>query len=102
MNVANLQLEGLLMAVASINNLLVNQGLVSADDIDTALRKAEAGLTGDQHLLGTMSLANRDAVCFPIRLLRLANIMQSDTGVPPFSELARAVGQTKEPYNDQM
>lgn len=102
MNVANLQLEGLLMAVASINNLLVQQKLLSIDDIDTALRKAEAGLTGDQHLLGTMSLANRDAVCFPIRLLRLANIMQSETGVPPFSELAREVGQTKEPYNDQM
>ena len=101
-NVANLQLEGLLMAVASINNLLVQQKLLSIDDIDTALRKAEAGLTGDQHLLGTMSLANRDAVCFPIRLLRLANIMQSETGVPPFSELARGVGQTKEPYNDQM
>ena len=102
MNVANLQLEGLLMAVASINNLLVQQKLLSIDDIDTALRKAEAGLTGDQHLLGTMSLANRDAVCFPIRLLRLANIMQSETGVPPFSELTRGVGQTKEPYNDQM
>jgi hypothetical protein len=101
-NVANLQLEGLLMAVASINNLLVQEKLLSVDDIDTALRKAEAGLTGDQHLLGTMSLANRDAVCFPIRLLRLANIMQSETGVPPFSELARGVGQTKGPYNDQM
>lgn len=102
MNVANLQLEGLLMAVASINNLLVNQNLLSADDIDTALRKAEAGLTSDGHLLGSMPPANRDAVCFPIRLLRLANNMQSEAGVPPFSELARAVGQTKEPYNDQM
>jgi len=101
-NVANLQLEGLLMAVASINNLLVNQGLLSVDDIDTALRKAEAGLTGDEHLLGTMPPANRDAVCFPIRLLRLANNMQSQTGVPPFSELARKIGQTKLPYNDQM
>jgi hypothetical protein len=101
-NVANLQLEGLLMAVASINNLLVNQGLLSVDDIDIALRKAEAGLTGDEHLLGTMSPANRDAVCFPIRLLRLANHMQSETGVPPFSDLARKIGQTKQPYNDQM
>jgi len=101
-NVANLQLEGLLMAVASINNLLVQRNLLSADDIDLALRKAEAGLTGDDHLCGDMSPANRDAVCFPIRLLRLANNMQSETGVPPFSDLTRAVGQTKERYNDQM
>ena len=100
-NVANLQLEGLLMAVASINNLLVHEKLLSIDDIDTALRKAEAGLTGDEHVLGDMSPANRDAVCFPIRLLRLANL-QSATGVPPFAELARAVGQTKKLYNDQM
>jgi hypothetical protein len=102
LNVANLQLEGLLMAVASINNLLVNQKLLSADDIDTALRKAEAGLTSDEHVLGDMSPANRDAVCFPIRLLRLANNMQSETGVPAFSELARRIGRTKQPYNDQM
>ena len=102
MNVANLQLEGLLMAVASINNLLVQEKLLSINDIDTALRKAEAGLTGDQHLLGTMPPANRDAVCFPIRLLRLANNLQSETGVPPFSDLARKIGQTKQPYNDQM
>lgn len=42
MNVANLQLEGLMMAVASINNLLVHKGLLSVDDIDIALRKSEA------------------------------------------------------------
>jgi hypothetical protein len=100
-NVANLQLEGLLMAVASINNLLVEQQLLSVDDIDTALRKAEAGLTGDEHVLEDMSPANRDAVCFPIRLLRLANRMQSENGVPPFSELTRTIGRTKEAYNDQ-
>jgi hypothetical protein len=49
-----------------------------------------------------MSPANRDAVCFPIRLLRIANNMQSEAGVPPFSDLTRTVGQTKERYNDQM
>ena len=101
LNVANLQLEGLLMALASINNLLVQKDLLSIGEIDTALRKAEAGLTSDQHLSGDMSPANRDAVCFPIRLLRLANNMQSDSGVPAFSELTRTVGQTKELYNDQ-
>lgn len=40
MNVANLQLEGLMMAVASINNLPVHKGLLSVDDIDIAFRKS--------------------------------------------------------------
>lgn len=102
MNVANLQLEGLMMAVAAINNLLVHKGLVSIDDIDRALRQAEASFTGDERVYEDMSPANRDAVCFPLRLLMMANNMQSETGVPGFSELARIVGRTKEPYSDQM
>jgi hypothetical protein len=102
MNVASLQLEGLMMAIASLNNLLVHKGLLSVDEIDLALRKAEAGITGDERVYEDMSPANRDAVCFPLRLLQLANNSQSETGVPPFSELAKMVGQTKTPYNDQM
>ena len=102
MNVASLQLEGLMMAIASLNNLLVHKGLLSVDDIDVALRKAEAGVTGDERVYEDMSPANRDAICFPIRLLQLANNAQSEADVPPFSELAKMVGQTKQPYNDQM
>jgi hypothetical protein len=102
MNVANLQLEGLLMALASINNLLIHRGLLFVDDIDLALRKAEAGITSDDRVYEEMSPANRDAVCFPIRLLQLANNAQSETSVPPFSELTKMVGRTKRPYNDQM
>jgi hypothetical protein len=102
MNTANLQLQGLLLAVASVNNALVRKGLLGVDEIDLALRKAEASLTGEQRLFEDMSPANRDAICFPIRLLQLANNSQGETGVPGFSELARLVGQTKEHYNDQM
>jgi hypothetical protein len=102
MHVANLQLEGLLMAVAAVNNLLVAKGLVTPEEIDVALRKAEAGFTGDERLSEDMTPSNRDAVCFPIRLLQLANLGQSEGGVQPFSELARSVGQTKERYNDQL
>ncbi len=61
MNVANLQLEGLMMAVASINNVLVHKGLLSIDDIDIALRKAEASVAGDERTYEDMSPANRDA-----------------------------------------
>jgi len=102
MNVANLQIEGLLMAVAAINNLLVHKGLLTIDEVDLALRKAEAGLTGEERLFEDMTPANRDAVCFPIRLLQMANNAQGETEVPSFSELARMVGQNKRPYGDQV
>lgn len=87
MNFANLQLEGLLMAVAAVNNALVRK--LSIDDIDRALKTAEASFTGDERLFEDMSPANRDAVCFPLRLLQLANTNQFEAGVPPFSELAK-------------
>jgi hypothetical protein len=102
MNVANLQLEGLVMALASLNHLLVRKGLVSIDEIERALHRTEADLTSEERAYEDMSPSNRDALCFPVRLLRLANQAQSEDGVPPFSELARMVGETKQPYNDQM
>jgi hypothetical protein len=49
-----------------------------------------------------MSPANRDAVVFPVRVLRMANNMAGDRDVPPFAELARMVGETKQSHNDQM
>ena len=61
MHVANLQLEGLLMAVASINNVLVRKGILSVQEIDEALAKAESGLMADVHVAGDMSASNRDA-----------------------------------------
>ena len=48
MKVANLQLQGLLMAIASINNVLVQKGILSIDEIDTALHKAETNLTSEE------------------------------------------------------
>lgn len=101
MNVANLQLEGLLIAIASLNNLLVRKGIVSVDEIDVAMAKAEANIVGDERVYEDMSPAQRDATCFPIRLLKLANLGQSEGSIQSFAELARLVGQTKEPYNDQ-
>lgn len=102
MNTANLQLEGLYLAIASLNNLLVSKGILSVEEIDTALRRAEANVTGDENIVEIMSPANRDAVCFPIRFLQLANNSGSEQDIPSFSELTRMVGRTKEPYNDQM
>lgn len=101
MNPANLQLEGLLMACAALNRLLVEKGLVSAHEIDTALRRAEARITSDDRFLDAeIRLANRDAMCFPIRVLLLAN-GDEDCAAAGFSALARQVGLTKQPFNDQ-
>lgn len=102
MDVANLQLEGVLMAFASINKALVDKGILTVGEIDKALARAEANLTGEERVNETMSPSNRDAVCFPIRVLRLANDGGANERPPSFADLARGVGQAKRLYNDQM
>ena len=102
MNTANLQLEGLLMAVAALNQALVAKGMLATEEIDRSLAICEQTALGDDRVTEDLSPANRDAILFPIRVLRLANNMAGDTGVPPFAELARRVGETKGAYNDQL
>lgn len=101
MNVANLQIEGLLMAVAAINHLLVRKGLLTVGEIDTALAKAQANMTSEERAQ-ELSSSNRDAINFPIRLLQVTNHCAPEADLPTFSELARIVGEIKPPYNDQM
>ena len=100
MNTANLQLEGLVMAIASLTQALVARGALTTEEVDTALATAEQTALGDDRLTEALSTANRDAVLFPIRLLRMAKGSGGE-GVPAFAELAKAVGMTKERYNDQ-
>ena len=101
MNVANLQLEGLLMAVASINHLLVRKGVLTVGEIDVALAKAQANMTSEDRAK-ELSSAHRDATNFPIRLLQLTNHCAPGAELPSFSDLARMVGEMKPPYNDRM
>jgi acid phosphatase class B len=90
------------MACASVNQLLVEKGLVSAAEIEEALRKAEARITSDDRFQEEdIRLANRDAMCFPIRVLQLANSTDPKLATAGFSELAKQVGMTKRPFNDQ-
>jgi hypothetical protein len=91
MNTANLQLEGLMLAVAAINNALVREGVLDRHQIDDALRAAEA--TIDPEARASISSANRDAMRFPIRVLRLANANGTDAEARSFSALAKAVGE---------
>lgn len=99
MNVANLQLQGLYIAIAAINEVLVQRGVLTRSDIDTALRTAEQVALADDRVSEDMNPASRDALAFPARLLAIANGKAGD--VSGFSELARLVGETKPLYNDQ-
>jgi hypothetical protein len=102
MNTANLQLEGLVMAIAGITQTLVAKGLLSTEEVDHCLAITEQTALGDDRVAEDMSPANRDAVLFPVRVLRMANNMAGGRDVPPFAELAKLVGETKEPHNDQL
>ena len=102
MNTANLQLEGLYLAIAAINNALVEKGLLSREEIGHALKLAEETATGDYRSIESLTPSNRDAVAFPARLLLLAISNPDHKTMPSFSELAKLVGQTKLPYNDQL
>jgi hypothetical protein len=98
MNAANLQIEGLLMAVAAVNRCLVDKGMLVQEEIEQALAAAEAEITGDDRALEGLTPANRDAVAFPLRWLRAANASE---GAAEFAALTRSVAQTKGRYNDQ-
>lgn len=102
MNVANLQLQGLYLVIAAINNALVAKGVLTRSELDSALQLAEQTALGDERIAEDMTPASRDAVAFAARLLALANNGASDTEIPQFSELARLVGQTKGHYPDEV
>ena len=70
MNTANLQLEGLYLAIAAINNVLVDKNLLTREEIDLALRRAEQTALGD-YRTGELSFSERDAMAFAPRLLWL-------------------------------
>ena len=101
MNTANLQLEGLIMALAAITQTLVSKEVLTADEVGRALATAEQQLLGDERAIEGLTPSNRDAVVFPLRVLQLANAMAADEPRPGFAALAKRVGETKGRYNDQ-
>jgi hypothetical protein len=95
MNTANLQLEGVYAAMTALMTALRDKGLLSVDEIDQALAKAESGLVADARRPAGVSAANVEAICFPLRYLRLANRAAAEEPAPAFSALAARVGQNK-------
>ena|SRR5690606_21948332 len=101
MNTANLQLEGLYLVIASLTEALVAKGLLSQQEVDVALTRAEQAAIGDERSTEDLSPAHRDAIAFAARLLRIANAEGGDPQGLSFHRLAKRVGETKQPYNDQ-
>jgi hypothetical protein len=92
MNTANLQLEGLCMALAALIELIKQKGLADSREIEVALARAQRAAVDGKEL----SPANIEAVSFPIHLLRLANETSADGQPLAFRELARRIGERKD------
>jgi hypothetical protein len=95
MNTANLQLEGLLLALSAVVGLLRRKGIVTDAELEAALGEAELAALTDEARPGGLSLANVEAVLFPIRYLRAAGKGLPHEAVLPFSRVATRVGQSK-------
>lgn len=91
MNTANLQLEGLLLAVLALNRKLVERNILTRSEIDDVLRDAAVAV-GEGQVDGSTTI-NQDVIQFPIRMLRLGNAASDDEHLPSFQDLARAVGE---------
>jgi hypothetical protein len=93
MNAANLQLEGLLLALYALLDAVKSKGLLTEQEIDEALATAEANALADPQRVEQLSPASLDGVTFPIRFLRVANTASK---VPEtFTTLTQLVGETK-------
>lgn len=90
MNPANLQMEGLLVALAA----LLREG--SAADgaaqarVERALAEASATLASDEQRLAQLSASQQESLFFPVRFLKAA--LEAAPGTPP-SGLIRKVGR---------
>jgi len=91
MNTANLQLRGLVMAVASIADKLVQRGVFTHQDLSAALGEAEKLIAENDEY--DLSDANRAATLFPIRVLALANQASQRGKKFSFSDYAELVGK---------
>lgn len=92
MNTANPQLEGLYLAVAAINRLLVEKQLLTHEEIRDMLLETERAVLRDPQP-ATVSDSHRKAVAFPIRLLLAANEAAEKGAEVSFEDLARHVGR---------
>lgn len=92
MNTANPQLEGLYLAVAAMNRLLVEKQLLTHEEIRETFLETERAVLGSPQS-ESLSESHRKAVAFPIRLLLTANDAAEKGAEVSFEDLARHVGR---------
>ena len=95
MNTANLLLQGLYAVIAELLSTLQARGILNAQETDDLLRRAEQTAGQDAEKRGELSLAELEAVLFPIRLMMEANRAAERDERLSFQQLARMVGQMK-------
>ena len=95
MNTANLQLEGLYVAVSALMAALRQKNLLTEAEIEAALADAEEVVADDPKRPEQLTHAHVDAICFPIRYLRAANRRIADGDFADFSGIAAQVGREK-------
>ncbi|MBY5315896.1 hypothetical protein GR210_15735 [Rhizobium leguminosarum] len=91
MNTANLQLKGLIMAMASICDAIVEKELLTSEELNAALSKAKKAVEEDDD--HELSDANRAAILFPIRVLQLAEEAGRKGERLTFSDYAKLVAK---------
>ncbi|MBA1345132.1 hypothetical protein [Rhizobium sp. WYCCWR 11146] len=91
MNTANLQLKGLIMAMASICDAIVEKELLTSGELNAALSKAKKAVEEDDD--HELSDANRAAILFPIRVLQLAEEAGRKGERLTFSDYAKLVAK---------
>lgn len=91
MNTANLQLKGLIMAMASICDAIVEKELLTSEELNAALSKAKKAVDEDDD--HELSDANRAAILFPIRVLQLAEEAGRKGERLTFSDYAKLVAK---------
>jgi hypothetical protein len=97
MNTANLQLQGLYALLAELLATLQAKGVLGPGETEEMLRRAEQSAGDDAEQRGELSLAEFEAVLFPIRLMMEATRAGERDERLGFSDLARLVGQMKPP-----
>ncbi|WEX10216.1 hypothetical protein [Chelativorans sp. AA-79] len=93
MNTANLQMEGVLMAMATLCHLLRRKGVADMAEIEAALAEAEKVLAEDSRRPEQLSHANVEAALFPIRFLREANKRDLPGTSKAYTDIATMVGR---------
>lgn len=94
MNTANLQMEGLLLALAALLDTMKRNGLLTREQVQSALDQAESAAGVDAGHSADLSHAHAEAILFPIRFLKQVND-HGGADTAPYGDTTRAVGRDK-------